>query len=142
MLNENGRSVLAALSGAGGWLLPAWGCPLCLSAFAGTMSAFGLGFVATQAFLTPLTAVFLGGALAALGFSARRRRRYGPLLFGVIGAGLLAGSKFLPAQEWLGYGGLVCVLVGSLWNARIAARPRSSAAGVAPGTTVLDVEEA
>ncbi len=138
MKNENGRSALAAFSGAAGWLLPAWGCPVCLSAFAGTMSAFGLGFVATEAFLTPVTAVFLGGALAALGFGARRQRRYGPLLLGVFGAGLLAGSKFLPAQEWLGYGGLACVLVGSLWNARMAAGPRSSAAGVGPGTTVLE----
>ena len=138
MQNENGRSALAAFSGATGWLVPAWGCPVCLSAFAGTMSALGLGFVATEAFLTPATVVCLGGALAALGFGARRRRRYGALLLGVFGAGLLAGSKIFPAQEWLGYGGLACVLVGSLWNARMAAGPRSSTAGVGPGTAVLE----
>ncbi len=129
MQKETGRSALAAFSGAAGWLLPAWGCPVCLSAFAGTMSAFGLGFVATEAVLTPLTIVFLGTAMVALGFGARRRRRYEPLLLGVVGAGLLAGSKFWPEQVWLGYAGLACVLVGSLWNSRIAAGPRSRASG-------------
>ena len=127
MEEETGRSAIAAFAGAAGWLLPAWGCPVCLSAFAGTMSALGLGFVATEAVLTPLTFAFLGGALVALGHGARQRRRYEPLLLGVIGAGLLVGSKFWPAQVWLGYGGLACVLVGAIWNSRIAAGPRSRA---------------
>ena len=137
MQKEAGRSALAAFSGAAGWLIPAWGCPVCLSAFAGTMSALGLGFVATEAVLTPLTVVFLGGALAALGFSARRGRRYGPLLLGVVGAGLLAGSKFWPAQEWLGYFGLACVLVGAIWNSRIAAGPRSRGSVASADVTTL-----
>jgi len=137
MQKETGRSALAAFSGAVGWLIPAWGCPVCLSAFAGTMSALGLGFVATEAVLTPLTVVFLGGTLVALGFGARRRRRYGPLMLGVVGAGLLAGSKFWPAHEWLGYGGLACVLVGAIWNSRIAAGPRLSGSVATADVTTL-----
>ena len=124
MQKRNAQSAFAAFSGAAGWLLPAWGCPVCLSAFAGTMSAFGLGALATEAVLTPLTIVFLGGVLAALGFAARRRKRYGPLWLGAIGAGLVAGSKFLPAEAWLGYMGLAFVLAGSLWNSKVAAGPR------------------
>ncbi len=137
MQKETGRSALAAFSGAAGWLIPAWGCPVCLSAFAGTMSALGLGFVATEAVLTPLTVVLLGGTLVALGFGARRRRLYGPLLLGLVGAGLLAGSKFWPAQEWLGYGGLACVLVGAIWNSRIAAGPHLSGSVATADVTTL-----
>ena len=119
---------LAAFSGIGAWLVPAWGCPLCLSAFAGTMSALGFGFVATEMVLTPLTVVLLGVALLSLGFGARRRRRYGPLLLGAVSAALLVGSKFWAEPTWLGYLGLAALLAASLWNVPAAARRRSSAA--------------
>jgi hypothetical protein len=121
MGGETGRGLVGTFSSVGAWLIPAWGCPVCLSAFAGTMSALGLGFVATRAVLTPLTAVFIGVALLALGFGARRRRRYGALILGAAGAGLLLVSKFLPAEAWLGYSGLVGLVGASLWNTRIAA---------------------
>ncbi len=121
MRHEAGRGILTALSGVGAWLVPAWGCPLCLSAFAGTMSALGLGFVATKAVLTPLTIVFLGVALFALGFGARRHQRYGPLVLGTAAAGLLVGSKFWPGEAWIGYAGLGVLLTACVWNTRTGA---------------------
>ena len=124
MRGEARRGMLSALSGVGAWLVPAWGCPVCLSAFAGTMSALGLGFVATEAVLTPLTAVFLGVALLALGFGARRRRIYGPLILGTAAAGLLIGGKFWPDELWIGYVGLGALVSACVWNTRAAA-PRS-----------------
>ena len=123
MQEETGRGVLAAVSGIGAWLIPAWGCPVCLSAFAGTMSAFGFGFMATEEVLTPLTGVLLGGSLLALGFSARRRRRFEALAVGVIAGGFIVASKFYPAQVWLSYVGLVGLLVAAIWNMRVAGRP-------------------
>jgi hypothetical protein len=122
---ETKRGGLAGVLGAGVWLLPAWGCPVCLAAFAGTMSSLGLGFVATKAVLTPLTALLLGVAVVALGYGARRRRRYEPLILGVIGAAVLVASKFLPDQPWLSYAGLAALVGASLWNVRIGA-PGSS----------------
>jgi len=122
MQPETGRGVLAALSGIGAWLVPAWGCPLCLSAFAGTMSAFGFGFMATEQVLTPLTVVLVGTSLLALGFSARRRRRFEALMVGVIAAAFVVASKFLPAQVWISYAGLIGLLVASVWNIRITGK--------------------
>ena len=125
---ETIRGALAASSGIGAWLVPAWGCPVCLSAFAGTMSALGLGFIATEAVLTPLTLALLGVALVALGFGARRRRHYGPLLLGSVSTTLLVGSKFWSEPSWLGYLGLAALLGASVWNVRISIPHPSSAA--------------
>ena len=129
MNDETGRGVVAALSGVGAWLIPAWGCPVCLSAFAGTMSAFGFGFMASEDVLTPLTGVLLSGSLLALGFSAKRRRHYGAVALGVIAAGLIVGSKLFPAQPWLGYAGLAGLLGAAIWNMRIANRPTTCSPG-------------
>ena len=123
MRNETKRGALAALSGTGAWLLPTWGCPLCLAAFAGTMSTVGLGFLASEVVLTPLMTILLGSAVFTLGYTARRRRKYGPLLVGALGAAILAASKFTPEQPWLSYAGLVPLLGASLWNVRLGASP-------------------
>jgi hypothetical protein len=121
MDQKRGREALTALSGVGAWLVPAWGCPVCLSAFAGTMSALGLGFVATKAVLTPLTGLLLGVALISIGFGAKRRGAYGALWLGISAAGLLVGSKFLPGEPWIGYAGLAALLAACVWNGRTAA---------------------
>ncbi len=134
---ETSRGAVAAVSGIGAWLIPAWGCPLCLAAFGGTMSALGLGFMATEAVLTPLTIALLGVALVALGVGARRRRHYGPLALGTVSAALLVGSKLSAEQAWLGYLGLAALLAASVWNTRFGAR-RPSSAATAPESTGLN----
>jgi peptidoglycan/LPS O-acetylase OafA/YrhL len=85
------------------------------------MSTLGLGFLASEAVLTPLMAILLGAAVLTLGYTARRRRKYGPLLVGTLGAAILAASKFAPEQPWLGYAGLVPLLGASVWNVRLGA---------------------
>ena len=123
MKQETGRSVVAVLSGVGAWLVPAWGCPVCLSALAGTMSAFGFGFMAREGVLTPLTSVLLIGSLLALGLNAKRRKCYGAVALGVVAAGFIAGSKFFPAQSWLSHAGLAGLLGATIWNMRVANGP-------------------
>lgn len=127
MREERGGGLFSALSGVGAWLIPAWGCPVCLSAFAGTMSTLGLGFLATAAVLTPLTLLLLGAAVVALGLGARRTARYGALVLGVAGVGLLGGSKLWPGEIWLSYVGLASLLGASLWNTRTVAGGRTYA---------------
>jgi hypothetical protein len=124
---EATEGALAAFSGIGAWLIPAWGCPVCLSAFAGTMSALGLGSLATEAVLAPLTVILLGVSLLALGFGARRTQRYGPILLGAVSAALLVGGKSWAEPTWLGYFAVAALLAASVWNVRVAASRRSSA---------------
>ena len=60
-------------------LVPSATCPLCLSAYAGVLSAVGLGFLLTERLLAPLIAVFLLAGLASVAWSMRTHRHAGPL---------------------------------------------------------------
>ena len=66
-------SSLAVLPGIGAALLPAVTCPACWPAYAGLLSALGLGFANYTPYLLPLTIVFLTVALGALGYQALQR---------------------------------------------------------------------
>ena len=61
-------------------LLPKLFCPLCWPLYAGIVSSVGLGFLIGTAYLLPITSAFLMLTLAVLGFLARQRRGYGPLV--------------------------------------------------------------
>src|SRR5205823_3001462 len=78
------RSLIGTLPAVGAALLPKVACPACWPAYAGFLSAVGLGFLLKEAWLLPLTATFLAMAVGALAFQARRRRRFGPLVLGGI----------------------------------------------------------
>jgi len=64
---------IAMLPGIGVSLLPKLACPMCWPAYAGLVSALGLGFVISTKYLLPLTVAFLAIAAAALSFRASRR---------------------------------------------------------------------
>jgi hypothetical protein len=67
-------------------------------------------------YLLPLTVASLILAVAALGFRAKRRRGYGPLAVGVAGGTVLILGKFVLDSNIAVYGGLVGLIVASLWN--------------------------
>jgi len=70
--------LLTAAPGVGAALLPKVACPACWPAYAGLLSALGLGFLMETRYLLPLTIGFLALALGAIGWRARSRRGFGP----------------------------------------------------------------
>ncbi|MCI0462764.1 MAG: hypothetical protein L0Z62_37935 [Gemmataceae bacterium] len=68
------------------------------------------------AYLLPLMVASLVLAVAALGFRAKRRRGYGPLAAGVVGAVVLVLGKFVLDSNVAVYGGLAGLVGASLWN--------------------------
>lgn len=119
---------LALIPACAAAIVPNLGCPVCWPAYAGFLSALGLGFLVPllmqTRYLLALNLVSLLAVMAALGFGARRRRGYGPLLAGLGGAGLVIVGKFV-LGEWdpmvlAGFAVLVAALVWNSWPRRIA----------------------
>jgi hypothetical protein len=54
-------------------LLPSLACPLCWPAYAELASSLGLGFLASSAYVLPLTGALLAIAVAGLGLQAKTR---------------------------------------------------------------------
>lgn len=106
----------AVLPGIGVALLPKLGCPACWPAYAGLLSAIGLGFLVEEKFLLALTAIFLGLSVGTLAFRARTRRGYGPFLLGVAAAALVLGGKFVLNLNLIMYAGVGVLVVASIWN--------------------------
>ncbi len=88
-------------------------------------------------YLLPLTVLFLGLALIALAFRARRRRGYFPLSLGVMAALALVGGKFVLDWDPAVYAGIAALVGASLWNSW----PVRPAAGVpsAPAETLYRI---
>lgn len=110
-------SSLAVLPGIGATLLPVGLCPACWPAYAGVLSALGLGFLFRTTYLLPVTALFLLVAAGSLAFRARSRRGYRPFVLGLIGSVTVLIGKFFFVSDAAMYGGIVLLVVASIWNA-------------------------
>lgn len=109
-------SALTTLPAAAIGLFPAAFCPACYPALAGLLSAVGLGTLASDAVLKPLTVILLSLAIAGLAHQSWRTKRWPPLAIGVLGAmGMYAGMYVAPSAllKWSGIGALVG---SSFWN--------------------------
>jgi hypothetical protein len=116
MTNTTFKQTIVALPGIGVSLLPKLMCPACWPAYAGIMSALGLGFLIAAKYLLPMTVLFLAVTAFALGFRASRRHGYGPLGVGLIAAAVILTGKFYFDAEQATYAGVGLLVAASVWN--------------------------
>lgn len=110
------RRMGAVLPSIGVAFLPKVACPACWPAYAGVLSSLGVSFLIDTRYLFALTAAFLVVAMAMLGFRARQRRGYGPLLLGATASTVLLPGKFYFESDPAMYGALGLLVAASLWN--------------------------
>lgn len=113
---RNGFSLAAMLPAIGAAALPKLTCPACWPAYAGMMSALGLGFIDYTPYLLPLTGVFLALTLASLGWRAGSRRGYGPLAMGAASTALVLIGRFVYESEGALWAGVAALVAASVWN--------------------------
>jgi len=99
-------------------------CPACYPAYAGVLSALGLGAFADTASQTALTLVFVAAALGGLWYKAASRRGYGPLALGAGATAVLGLSKFVVGSDPLIYAAVAGLVAAGVWNSW----PRAEAA--------------
>ena len=118
------RRTAAVLPGIGVALMPKLICPLCWPAYAGLLSAVGLGFLINSRNLMIVTALFLIVAMTALAFRARQRRGYGPAIAGLAASIVIVLGKFYlesPAAIYAALGVLIAASVWNSWPVRVTA---------------------
>lgn len=124
------KRTLVALPGVSVSLLPKLMCPACWPAYAGIVSALGLGFLSSAKYLLSLTIIFLALTVATLAFRASRRHGYGPFWLGLIaGAAIVTGKFYFDAGQatYAGIGLLIAASVWNSWPRRAVTAPSCSA---------------
>ena len=110
------KRTLVMLPSAGVSLLPKLMCPACWPAYAGVVSALGLGFLISTKYLLALTAVFLAATAFALCFRASRRHGYGPFGMGLAASAEILSGKFYFDAAQATYAGIGLLIAASVWN--------------------------
>jgi hypothetical protein len=105
-------------------LLPSASCPACIAAYAGVLSAFGVGFLLKEQVLAPLILASLVFAVASVAWASRRHRRAGPLVATLAGAAAIITGRLLWSVPSVLYGGMVLLIGASLWSLWLS-RPRT-----------------
>lgn len=83
----------------------------------------GLAFLLRATYLLPLMTGALVLALVGLGIRAEQRHGYGPLVLGVLSAGLLIIGRFVLTSDLLMYFGGGLLVMASVWNSWPRKRP-------------------
>jgi hypothetical protein len=99
-------------------------CPVCLSAYATILSAFGVGFALSEGQHAVLLIVAVVAALAAGAWRARVTRRFGPLGLTAFGCVLLLLADVLHENRALSLVGIALLVGSMIWDRRAAKQPR------------------
>jgi len=99
-------------------------CPVCIPAIGAFLSAIGLGFVVSEAFLFPLLIVFLAITIGGLFWSFLREHHViWPLVGGVLMGFALYFGRYVYfnslLNNFLMYGGIIGIVAVNLWNLRL-----------------------
>lgn len=117
--------IWAALPGILAAALPKATCPLCVAAYAGAVSALGLGFLLTDRVLNPIILASLAVSVGSVAWNTWQRRRPAPLLLAVVGASGVVLGRIVWSVPAAVYGGVALMLAASLWTLWWR-RPRSA----------------
>ncbi len=114
---------VAAFPAAALSLLPSFSCPMCLSAYAGALSAFGITAILDESVLAPLIAVFLAFGVGSIAWTTRSHRRVAPLVLSITGAASVIAGRLVWDVAAVLYVGAALLVTASLWNLWLK-RPR------------------
>ncbi len=120
------RNLFALLPMIGTALAPKLVCPACWPAYAGFLSALGLGFINYSPYLLPLNVAFLATVLATLAWRAGSRRGYAPFALGLLAAATVLAGKFRFDSGAATYAGVALLVGASAWNAWPRRSPTAS----------------
>jgi len=126
---------LLTIPGVAVSLLPSLACALCWPAYATLLSSLGLGFLASTAYLLPLTGVILAVAVAGLGLQIKSKG-YGPFVVGLLSFATILPGKFMIGSNLMTYTGVALLVIASAWSLA----PRRSAASASCPTCALSGE--
>ncbi|TAM83679.1 MAG: MerC domain-containing protein [Acidobacteria bacterium] len=114
---------LAVIPAAFFSLLPSATCPACLTAYAGLLSAIGLGFLFNKRVLAPLIGIFLAIGIISVAWSMRTHRRLGLLVMTVVGSAIVVAGRLVWNIPAVLYAGVALLVGASVWNLWLK-RPR------------------
>ncbi|MHB8729414.1 MAG: MerC family mercury resistance protein [Sulfuricaulis sp.] len=133
------RHFLALLPSIGTALAPKLVCPACWPAYAGILSALGLGFINYSPYLLPLILVFLVAVLATLAWRAGTRRGFAPLALGALATAIILAGKFRFDSDVATYTGVALLVAASGWNSwPLRTRTASCSACSPKSTKIID----
>lgn len=95
---------------------PVLTCPACWPLYAGLLSSLGVNFANYTPYILPLTLFLLIISLLALGWQAKERRGFSPLIVGVLSIIPILLGRFYMENDWLFYSGIALLISASIWN--------------------------